>query len=43
MQRIRAVARTLADLADGSTLVSGERLALALALRAPVMTARVAA
>lgn len=43
MQRIRAVARTLADLGDGSTVVTSERLAMALALRAPVMTARVAA
>ena len=43
MQRIRAVARTLADLGDGSTHVSGEHLALALALRAPVMTSGVAA
>ena len=43
MQRIRAVARTLTDLADGSSVVSAERLALALALRAPVMGARVAA
>ncbi len=37
------MARTLADLGDGSTVVSGEQLAMALALRAPVMTARVAA
>jgi magnesium chelatase family protein len=43
MQRIRAVARTLTDLGDGSPVVSGERLALALALRAPVMSPRVAA
>ena len=43
MQRIRAVARTLTDLDDGSSVVSSERLGMALALRSPVMGAGVAA